>query len=232
MKHREELAARTRANQRREAFMVLHKKGVLGFAFVSAALVFSVLTFARSSDARPRHAEQTKEQISVAGHLDLEGMPVKQMFLQQRDGLSFLFLRRADQNAFAIVDVTDPSSPRFAGTSALREPAGGSVELPTPGSALAIAFVPEQSSAPAASRTVGSDAGHITETVQLIDLSDPSHPQTMKVFNRVTSMASDDGRSLVFLVNDEGLWIVSHHLNRPLPACTSESAMEPLPDCQ
>lgn len=46
----------------------------------------------------------------MVSHLELQGMHVKQMFLQQRGGKNCLFLRRADKNAFAIVDVTNPRS--------------------------------------------------------------------------------------------------------------------------
>jgi hypothetical protein len=159
-------------------------------------------------------------------------MQVKQIFVQQRSGKSYLLLRRADQNAFAIVNVSDPAKPLLAARDVLREPTGAEVDLPGPGSALAIAFVPERKSAPAASATPASAITLPTESIRLIDLTDPQHPKTVKIFNGVTSVASDDGRKLVFLVNNEGLWIVSHHRNRPLPMCTSESAIGPLPDCQ
>jgi hypothetical protein len=211
--------------------MVFHKKSAFCFVPVSIALVASSLLVSQNSEARPPRAAQSQEKVSVVGHLDLQGMPVKQMFLQQRGGKSYVFLRRADQNAFAIVDVTNPASPVLTDKGALKEPSGTSVELPAPGSAVAIAFIPERPFAPAASAPV-SDITLPTETVRLIDLSDPRHPKTIKVFDKVSSLANDDGRKLVLLVNNEGLWIVSHHRNRPLPMCTSESAIESQPDCQ
>jgi len=212
--------------------MVFHKKSTFYFVPVSIALVASSLLVSQNSEARPPRAAQSQEKVNVVGHLDLQGMPVKQMFLQQRDGKSYVFLRRADQNAFAIVDVTNPASPVLTDKGALKEPSGASVELPAPGSAVAIAFIPERRSAPAASAAAVSDIILPTETVHLIDLSDPRHPKTIKVFDKVSSLANDDGRKLVLLVNNEGLWIVSHHRNRPLPMCTSESAIESQPDCQ
>ncbi|HWO36369.1 MAG TPA: hypothetical protein VNO32_46870, partial [Candidatus Acidoferrum sp.] len=172
---------------------------------------------------------QSPVQVSVAGHLELQGMRVKHIFVQQRGSKYYLLLRRADKNSFAIVDVTNPGNPVITDRNALPEPDGGNVDLPTPGSALAIAFVPDSAPAAAAGKPAESLP---TETVRLIDLADPRHPKTLKTFNKVTSVASDDGRKLVFLVNDEGLWIISHHRNRPLPMCTSESEIEPLPDCQ
>ena len=173
---------------------------------------------------------QSQEQVSVAGHLELQGIRVKQMHLQQRGSKYYLFLRRADKNAFAIIDVTNPSNPVLADKNALAQPAGGSVDLPAPGSALAIAFAPDSGSAASAGRDAADSLP--TETVRLIDLTDPRHPKTIKTFSKVTTVANDDGRKLVFLVNNEGLWIVSHHRNRPLPMCTSESELESIPDCQ
>jgi hypothetical protein len=205
-------------------------KARLNILSVSVALVL-VLALAQKFEGQPPRAPQTPVQVSVAGHLELQGMRVKHIFVQQRGSKYYLFLRRADKNAFVIVDVTNPGKPVVADRNALPEPAGGNVDLPEPGSALAMAFVPE--SAPAAGGAAGKPADSLpTETVRLIDLADPRHPKTLKTFNKVTSVASDDGRKLVFLVNDEGLWIISHHRNRPLPLCTSESEIEPLPDCQ
>lgn len=212
--------------------MIFRRKSLLDFVIVSAALVVSILAFANSVEARLPRTAQSQEQVSVVGHLDLQGMQVKQIFVQQRNGKSYLLLRRADQNAFAIVNVSDPAKPSLADRDVFRQPAGAEVDLPEPESVLAIAFVPERNSAPAALATPASAITPPTESVRLIDLTDPQHPKTVKIFNGVTSVASDDGRKLVFLVNNQGLWIVSHHRNRPLPMCTSESAIEPVPDCQ
>jgi len=212
--------------------MVLHWKRLLDFVFASSALVVSIFASPSSVEARLPRTAQSQEQVSVVGHLDLHGMQVKQIFVQERSGKNYLLLRRADQNAFAIVNVSDPAKPLLGDRDDLRQPAGAEVDLPRPGSALAIAFVPERNSAPAASAMPASAITLPTESVRLIDLTDPLHPKTVKIFNRVTSVASDDGRKLVFLVNNEGLWIVSHHRNHPLPMCTSESEIEPLPDCQ
>ena len=212
--------------------MVLHWKRLLDFVFASSALVVSIFASPSSVEARLPRTAQSQEQVSVVGHLDLHGMQVKQIFVQERSGKNYLLLRRADQNAFAIVNVSDPAKPLLGDRDDLRQPAGAEVDLPRPGSALAIAFVPERNSAPAASAMPASAITLPTESVRLIDLTDPQHPKTVKIFNRVTSVASDDGRKLVFLVNNEGLWIISHHRNHPLPMCTSESEIEPLPDCQ
>jgi hypothetical protein len=209
--------------------MTAHEKIRPNFLSLSAALFVSILAFAHVLSAQPPRAPQSQEHVSVTGHLDLQGMPVKQILLQQRGDKRCLFLRRADKNAFAIVDVTNPAKPVLVDRDALQQPTGGNVELPPSGSAMAIAFVPDANPGSAAPPSAASLP---TESVRLIDLSDPRHPKTVRTFNGVTTVATDDGRKLVFLANNEGLWIVSHHRDRPLPVCTSESALESVPDCQ
>jgi hypothetical protein len=176
--------------------------------------------------AKPALTTPAQEQIKVAGHLELPGIRVRHMLLQQRGDKYYLFLRRVDKNDFAIVDVTDPTKPVLVDRNSLKEAPGGEVEMPAPGSALAIAFVPDNSSGTA------SAAKLATETIHLIDLSDPKRPKTIRTFKGVTSVATDEGRKLVFLVNDEGLWVVSHHRNRPLPLCTSEAELSSMPECR
>jgi hypothetical protein len=209
--------------------MKLDRNSRPSFVSISVAFVVCVVGFANGLEAHPPRAPQSQVQVSVAGHLELEGFRVMQIFVQQRGSKYYLFLRRADKSGFAIVNVTNPGNPVLADRNALPERAGENLDLPASGSALAIAFAPDSAPAAAAGRPADSLP---TETVRLIDLADPRHPKTIQVFNKVTSVASDDGRKLVFIVNDEGLWIITHHRNRPLPMCTSESEIEPIPDCQ
>jgi hypothetical protein len=58
-------------------------------------------------------------------------------------------------------------------------------------------------------------------------MSDPKNAKTLKTFKGVTSIYPDDGRTLVYLVNGEGLWIISHRMLRPMPLCTSEDDSVP-----
>src|ERR1700741_182195 len=158
-------------------------------------LAFSVALFASSlagalySAAQSTSQTSSKEKIEVVGHLELQGMHVKRIIVQQRDGQYYLYLHRANKNAFAIVDVTDPNKPVLIDRAALQEPAGGSVELPAPGSVFGLAFAPDkgQSSMPDSSATLP------TESVRLKDLTDPKHPKIVKTFDGVTRVTTDDG---------------------------------------
>jgi hypothetical protein len=196
-----------------------------------AALVASVLAFTRTLESQSHSPQQSQEQVNVAGHLDLHGMPVKQILQQQRGEKAYLFLRRADKNAFAIVDVTTAAKPVLLDLNVLPEPTGGNVSLPPPGSALAIAFVPDRTSGSTAAALAPAAANLPTETVRLIDLSDPQHPNTLKTFEGVTSVAIDDSRKLIFLTNRGGLWIVSHR-EPTLPVCSIPEPVLDIYRCQ
>jgi hypothetical protein len=174
-------------------------------------------------------AQSSTEQIKIVGHLDLQGIHVKHIFMQRSGEKCYLYLLRPTKNAFAIVDVTSPEKPVLVDRAALQEPPGGSVDLPETGSVLAIAVEPDQSSAAAAG---SSPVSLPTESVRLMDLTDPKHPKVLKTFSGVTSINADSGRRLIFIANSDGLWIVSHNHARPLPMCTSDSAFSALPNCQ
>lgn len=195
------------------------------------AVFFALLLAAASLAAAKEPTGQTStEKISIVGHIDLAEIHVKQIFVRNQGDKNYLYLLRPHKHAFAIVDVTRPDRPSIVERAALPQPSGGTVDLPAPGSVLAISVRPDRPSA--SSADADSDLTLPTESVRLMDLADPKHPQTLKTFKNVTSMATDDGRKLVFIANDEGLWIVSHHQSRPLPLCTSDADEAALPSCQ
>lgn len=186
------------------------------FGFVAALFVgLSLLT-----SATPAQTPEGHEVARVVGHLPLENIHVNELFLERRGSKSFLFLHRPNKDAFAVVDVTNPSKPVLLSWDEMK----GDAPIPPPeDSAVAIAVVPEGVERPTPIPT---------DTVQLLNLANPKDVKVLKTFKGVTAFAPDDGRKLVYLVNAEGLWVVSHHMTRPLPLCNSASALNPIPNCQ
>lgn len=181
-------------------------------------------------------ADDGQEQVKVVGHLALQGIHVNQMFTQNRNGKHYLYLHRPAKQAFALVDVSRMDKPVLVERSELTEPPQARVDVDPTSPILAIAVVPERNAnarvVQAKSPSNATEAVLPTETVRLMDLSDPTHPKTLKTFTGVTSMLPDESRKLIYLVNGEGLWIVRHRQTRPMPMCSSEDALVQLPDCQ
>ena len=126
------------------------------------------------------------------------------------------------------MDVSKPDKPVLLSRDALNEAPGSQVQPPVTGSVLALTVTPEGSAAHVMPATLKLP----TETVQLVDMSNPKSAKSVKTFKGVTSVYPDNARKLVYLVNGDGLWIVSHHVIRPMPLCTSEQALTPLPECR
>jgi hypothetical protein len=194
------------------------------------ALASSLLMIAPYAGAKPNPAPAPMVQSKVTGHLYLEGMAVKQIVIDRQSDKSYLYLQRADSNVFVIADVTDPAKPKFLERITLPEAADSIVNLPAIDSDFAMAFAPESGSAAVSSSPDPSSLP--TQSVRLLDVTDPRHPIILTTFDGVTSTATDEGRKLVFLANSQGLWVVSYQRTRPLPPCTSSDALTALPACQ
>jgi hypothetical protein len=131
-----------------------------------------------------------------------------------------------------IVDVTAPERPNLLKRSAeSNQSTAGNLQIVSP--EVAIAEAPEKTSSTLTSNN------HPTETVRVLDLSDPRNPKTLETFNKVTSVLADGGHGLIFVTNNDGLWILRY--SRPAllepakkkPPCDSESEIQAMPpDCQ
>lgn len=203
---------------------------VIVISLLAVSLATPAITAAQSNQGA------IEEHVKVVAHLPLPGVHVNEMFTQHRDDKYYLYLHRPTRKAFALVDVTKPEKPVLVDKAALSEPPRVSVDVDSNSPALAIAVAPENHTALTPAKA-DSSAGPQpvvlpTETVKLLDLSDPRHPKTLKSFSGVTSFLPDDSRRLIYIVNQEGLWIVSHRQSRPMPLCTSEDALMQEPNCQ
>ena len=199
----------------------------------SLSLVAGLLAAAPVAGQDPAAAQ---ESAKVVGHLELPGIHVNQMFVQREDKKILLYLHRPNKRAFAVVDVSKPEKPGMLDPASLREPSRERVDVSASNPSLGIAVAPEDRSAQAGGQNNAPPATApitlSTETVKILDLNDPARPKVLLTFAGVTSMLLDDSRKLIYIVNNEGLWIVRHRQLRPMPFCTSEDALMQQPNCQ
>jgi len=132
--------------------------------------------------------------------------------------------------------VSKPEKPELVEKATLQEPPQARLNVNSDNSLLAIAVSPEGNGGAgvvqANSGTSASAAVLPRETVRLMDLGDPKHPKTLKTFTGVTSLLPDDSRKLIYIVNNEGLWVVRHRQVSPMPMCSSQDALIQDPNCQ
>ncbi len=201
-------------------------KGVLRVLALAFSLLVLCATLASASE-QPT-PKPTDVPATVIAHLPLPQATGNQMLLQKENGKYYLYVQQASKQGFMIVDVSKPEKPTLLKrTAESNQATAGNLEMVSPN--VAIAESPEKKP------TTLASSNHPTETVRVLDLSDPHNPKTLQEFNGVTSLLPDGGHGLIYLTNNEGLWVLRY--NRPAllePAkkkrpCDSESEIESMP---
>jgi hypothetical protein len=186
----------------------------------------ALVALSSAKDEPPKKA--TDLPATVIAHLPLPQATGTQMLLQREDGKNYLYVQQSSKQGFMIVDVSKPDRPTLLKRTAEASLAtSGNLEMVSPD--VGIAETPDKKP------TTLTSSNHPTETVRVLDLSDPHNPKTLQEFNGVTSLLPDGGHGLIYLTNNEGLWILRY--TRPAllePAkkkkpCDSESEIEAMP---
>jgi hypothetical protein len=195
-------------------------------AAAAAAVLAIFVAISPGASAKHRAVKPAPEPASVIAHLPLTGASVSQLVLQQHGSKQYLYVEQASKEGFAIVDVTKPDQPNVIRSESWpNEASTGRLQMV--GGRLGLAEASETGAAETVSRT---------ETLKVLDLSDPANPRTILTFSGVTSTLADDARNLVYITNSEGLWILKHQpeqaTSSELRACRSEDASSDVASCQ
>lgn len=206
-----------------------------GFEWGHLLRVCVTLSAAMAVVSVPSVVAQTKPTevpAKVIAHLTLQEATGSEMLLQKRGDKQYLYVQKASKKGFMVVDVGNPEAPSLLRVSAPanQAPAG---KLQMAGPDVGLAEVPDKNS-----KGVVHSTENPTSTVKILDLTDPTQPKVLQTFAGVTSILPDAGRALVFLTNNDGLWILKY--TRPgfapaakKPRCASEDALAAMPpDCQ
>jgi len=206
----------------------LSRSRLRSWAFGSSLLLLCVMLARASEQPAPR---ATDVPATVIAHLLLPHATGSEMLLQKENAKQYLYVQQAAKQGFMIIDVSQPEKPSLLKRSAESNQATtGNLQIVSPD--VAIAEAPEKTPATLTS------SGHATETVRVLDLTDPRNPKTLETFNKVTSLLPDSRHGLIYLTNDEGLWILRYNRPAPLepakkkPLCDSNAEIMAMPpDC-
>jgi hypothetical protein len=195
-------------------------------ATAAAAILAIFMSISPGASAKHRGVKPALEPATVIAHLPLTGASVSQLMLQRHGNKQYLYVEQASKEGFAIVDVTKPDQPNVIRSESWpNEASTGRLQMV--GGRLGLAEASESAAAETVSRT---------ETLKVLDLSDPAYPRTILTFSGVTSTLADDARSLVYITNGEGLWILKHQSEQAITpamhACRSEDASNDATGCQ
>jgi len=208
---------------------ILGSRRVLAIAIFSVAAVFALASgIHANTNGKPK---PTEVPAKVIAHLALGSPAGNQMVLQRLGDKRYLYIQQASKQGYMIVEVTKPEFPSFVkAKAASNDSTAGNLEFMD--GKMAISATPDNSSKTAI-RSVPS-----TETVRLLDVSDPAHPTTLQTFKNVSGMLAEGGRGIIYLTNDEGLWVLKHNRQLLVPEakkrpCNSEDSLAAMPpDCE
>jgi hypothetical protein len=195
-------------------------------AGATLALVAFLAATAVRADAKHRAVNPALQPASLIAHVALPGASVTHLFLQENGGNEYLYVEQASKEGFAIVDVTKPNQPNVIRREAWPNQASiGKLQMMSSQFALA-----------EAADTAPSETVSRTETLNVLDLSDPANPRTILSFSGVTSTLADDARNLVYIANGDGLWILKHQPEQGTYSqprgCLSEDSTNEFASCQ
>ena len=143
---------------------------------------------------KTKREDLPQDRIDVLAILRIGGVPVTRLIVTRHYSRKYLYVEHGSR-ILSLVDVTDARHPALISDIDIPAAEAGSVLAAAGNAAL-----------------ITSDAGSPTppspRTVTIFDFADRAHAQAVRQFHNVTSIASDDGRGLVFLANDEGLCIL------------------------
>ena len=195
-------------------------------------MIFSAALVVVSTPSMIANTKPAELPAKVIAHLALREAPGSEMLLQTNGDKRYLYVQKASKQGFTVIDVTKPGLPSLVNRPAPSNDAtAGKLEMVSPD--VGLAEVPDTNS-----KGVIRNTDNPTETVKILDLSDPAHPKVLQTFTGVTSTLQDPGRGLIYLANNEGLWILKHPRPGLTPArnklpCGSEDAIAAMPpDCQ
>jgi len=193
--------------KKEKAMKMTPKATVLNAASAALALLTLFAAMAPSAIAKPRPGKFTDQPATVIAHLLMPGAPASQMFVREHGGKQYLYIEQASKEGFTIVDVTKPNEPSVIKRVAWpNEASTGKLQMV--GAGLALATAPDGGSG-----TVGG--GYPTQSVRVLDLRDPANPRALQSFSGVTSILEDDGRNLIYIANNEGLWVLRLKQEQP-----------------
>jgi hypothetical protein len=160
-------------------------------------------TLAPSLSARNKKAEPPapKDEIEVVGHIPLTGGPVRHFQATQHFSSYYLYAQHEAGGSATLIDVTKTSQPAVLADVAYA-PSGESSNLTVVAGTAALV----------SSEPVAPGAATAPQTIRIMDFSDPKNPKVAREFTGVTAMSRDNGRGLIYVANQDGIWILQKHL--------------------
>ena len=168
---------------------------------MTLALLATVLLVTGGASAKERKAKASDSQARVVAHISFSGLSAVDMAMQKKvNDKYYLYVQHSKEQGVSIIDISKPDQPKEVGVVPWPDPAASS-RMNVTGDLAIIAESDVQ-------RRRSSN-----DDLILWDLSNPAVPRVVQKFEGVVRWFPDE-RNYIYVLNGEGLWVVSKPTDR------------------
>jgi hypothetical protein len=168
-----------------------------------AILTIAVVVAVSSASAKEHKPKGSGAGSQVVAHISFAGLSAVDMAMQKKvNDKYYLYVQHSKDQGISIIDISKPDQPKSVGVIPWPDPTVSS-RMNLTGDLAIIA----ESQGPATHRSMSDEA------LVLWDLSNPAVPRVVQKFSGVVKWLQDE-RNFIYVLNGEGLWVVSKPADR------------------
>jgi hypothetical protein len=173
------------------------------FSSSTLAILTIVLVMTVSSASGKEHKPKGSGAGSqVVAHISFAGLSALDMAMQKKvNDKYYLYVQHSKDQGISIIDISNPVQPKAVGIIPWPDPAVSS-RMNVTGD---LAIIAESEILPTRNRS--------NDDLVLWDLSNPATPRVVQKFSGVVKWLQDE-RNFIYVLNGEGLWVVSKPADR------------------
>ena len=197
------------------------KSRFVKFSSTALALLITLLTtlllVPGGASAKGHKLKGSDSQARVVAHISFAGLSAVDMAMQKRpNDKYYLYVQHSRDQGVSIIDISKPAEPKVVGVIPWPDP-GLSSRMNLTGD---LAIIAESEVLP----THGSTFNSVGDLV-LWDLSNPAVPRVVQRFSGVVKWLQDE-RNFIYVLNGDGLWVVSKPADRQPEQTQSSNSYE------
>jgi hypothetical protein len=173
------------------------------FNSAASAVLATVLLVSGGASAKNHKVTASDGQADVVAHISFPGLSAVDMAMQKKvNDRYYLYVQHSKDEGISIIDVSKPAQPKTVGVIPWPDPAVSS-RMNVTGD---LAIIAESGVLPMRGSTSNDD-------LVLWDLSNPAAPRVVQKFSGVVKWLQDE-RHFIYVLNGDGLWVVSKPADR------------------
>lgn len=162
------------------------------------ALLTAVLLLPLGNASAKGRKVKSENEARIVAHISFGGLSAVDMAMHiKASDKYYLYVQHSEDEGVSVIDVSKPGQSKSLGVISWPVP-GVSSKMVVTGD---LAIISE-------SETLPTRGGRSSDQLVLWDLSNPVSPRVVQKFTGVIKWLQDD-RNFIYVLNDEGLWVVS-----------------------